>query len=172
MRNFAQGRLARALIAVFAAALTVVGTSGLAVAKDDDRGGNTIQAVDTGHGPRPMRFVGAPGERNPGVYNFTFTNTDMEPHLIAWLKLSDEDASRAQIIAEIDKLHSADGIGPGKFFTELAGAPVFALPGQSLPGTEHFTSGRYVYFCPLQSSRTAPRHYKLGMLGTTEVEGE
>lgn len=171
MRNFAQSRLARALIAVSAAALTVAGTSGLAVAKDDDRGGNTIKAVDTGHGARPMRFVGAPGERNPGVYNFTFTNTDMEPHFIAWIKLSDEDASRAEIIAELNKIHGPQGVGPGKFFTALAGAPVVAGPGQSVPATEHFTSGRYVYFCPFHTTLTAPPHYQLGMLGTTEVEG-
>jgi len=119
-----------------------------------------------------MRFVGAPGERNPGVYNFTFTNTDMEPHFIAWIKLSDEDASRAEIIAELNKIHGPQGVGPGKFFTALAGAPVVAGPGQSVPATEHFTSGRYVYFCPFHTTLTAPPHYQLGMLGTTEVAGD
>lgn len=170
MRTFARNRLARALIAVSAAALTFAGTSAAAVAEDKGGGGNTIKAVDIGHGPKPMRFVGAPKERNPGVYNFTFQNTDSEPHFIVFVKMADEDASRAQVINALDQVRGPQDIGPGKFFTAAAGPPVITGPGQSLPGTAHFSTGRWVYLCPFQTTPTAPPHYKLGMLGFTEVD--
>lgn len=169
MRAFARNRLARGLIALSATALMVAGTSVSGLAEDGG-GSGTIKAVDRGHGARPLHFVGAPGERHPGVYNFTFQNTDMEPHFIAFIKLADEDATRAQVIAALDQTHGPQDIGPGKFFTDLAGAPAIAGPGQSVPATEHFTSGRWVYFCPFQSMPNSPLHYKLGMLGFTEVE--